>query len=70
MGDVADEQAQRLVPGAAFEVVNAVHRAQVHGIDGEAVERVGGQGGDLAPVQAIDDALDQLGLRFVGMDAK
>ena len=45
---VADEQGERLVAGAALELVDAVNGAQVDGIDGQAIEGVSGQRDDAA----------------------
>ena len=67
---VAEEQRERLVAGAGFEVVDAVDGAEVYGVDGEAVERVGGERGDFAFLQAVDDVADEVGFGFVGVDAE
>ena len=68
--DIADEQRERLVAGAGFEVVDAIDGAEIYGIDGEAVEGVSRQGGHFAGVEAINDAGDQCVFGFVGVDAK
>ena len=70
LGDVGDEQRERLVAGAGFELVDAVDGAEIYGVDGEAVEGVGGERGDVAGVEAVDDAVDQVWLGLVGMDAE
>jgi len=58
------------VAGAVFEVVDAVDGAEIYGIDGEAVEGVGGQGDDLTGVEALGYVVDEGGLGFVGIDAE
>ena len=70
LGDVGDEQREWLVTGAGLQVVDVVDRAQVHGIDREAVEGVGWQGDNLAAVAAVGHVGDQCGLRLVRMYAK
>lgn len=48
LGDFGDEQRERFVLGAGFEIVDALDGTEIDGVDGEAVEGVGGQGDELA----------------------
>ena len=42
LGDLCDEEREGLVAGASFELVDAFDGAEIDGVDGEAVEGVGG----------------------------
>ena len=70
LGGLGDEQRERLVAGAGFDLVDAVDGAEIDGVDGEAVEGVGGQRDDVAGGEAFDDVGDEVGFGFVGMDAE
>ena len=52
LGDLGDEERERLVAGAGFDLVDAIDGAEIDGVDGEAVEGVGGQRDDVAAVEA------------------
>lgn len=56
--------------GAGFEFVDAVYGAEVYGVDREAVEGVGGEGGYVAGVEAFDYAVDERGFGLVRIDAE
>ena len=68
--DVGDEKREGLVAGAGFELVDAVDGAEVYGVDGQSVKGVGGQGGYVAGVEAVDDAVDERGFGLIGIDAE
>src|SRR5216683_2601736 len=68
--DLGDQQRQGLMAGAGFDLVDAVDGLEIDRVDGETVEGVGGQGYDVAAVEAVDDLPDQFGFRLVGMDAE
>jgi len=56
--------------GAGFDLVDAVDRLEIDRVDGETIEGVGGQGYNVAAVEAVDDLPDQFGFGLVGMDAE
>jgi hypothetical protein len=69
LGDLGDEQREGLVAGAGFELVDAVDGGEIDRVDGEAVEGVGGQGDDVAAVEAVGYIANERWLGIVGMDA-
>ena len=66
----SDQQRKRLVLLPAFELVNLLHRAQVHRVHGQPIKRIGGQGNHVALAQAGNDVIDPVCLRLIGMDAQ
>jgi len=70
LGYVGDEQRERLVTGAGFQLVDVLDGAEIDGVDGEAIEGVGGERNDVAALQRLDDLGYQVGLRFVRMNTK
>ncbi len=70
LGDLVDEQRERLVAGAGLDFVDAVNGVKIDGVDGETVEGVGGQGDDVAGVETGDDLRDELRFGFVGVNAE
>ena len=67
---VGEQERERLVARAGLELVDAIDGAEVYGVDGETVEGVGGQGCDLAVVEAVNDVGDEVGFGLVRMDAE
>jgi len=61
LGDLGDEQREGLV---------AVDGLEIDGVDGEAVEGVGGKSDDIAVVEACDDVIDERWLGLVGMNTE
>ena len=70
LGDLGDEQRERLVAGAGFDLVDAVDGAQIDGVDGEAVKGVGRERDDVAAIKARDDVVDERWFGFVGVDTE
>jgi hypothetical protein len=70
VGDVGDEERERLVAGTLLDLVDAVDGAEIDGVDGEPVEGVSGKSDDLAGIEGGGDTLDERGLGLVGMDAE
>jgi len=68
LGDVGDEEGERLVAGAALDVVDAVDGVKIDGVDGETVEGIGGECDDVALVEAGNDLIDESRFGLVGMD--
>ena len=58
------------MPRTGLQVIDPVHRAQVHRVDRKPVERVGRQSDYLARVERLRDAADVFRLRLVRMYAK
>lgn len=56
--------------GAGFNLVDSVDCSEIYGIDREAVEGVGGQGGDVAGGETLDNVCDEIWFRFVRVDAE
>ena len=69
LGDVGDEERERLVTGSGFEVVDAVDGAEIYRVDGEAIEGVGGERDDLASFECVNDAQHEVWFGLLRMNA-
>jgi len=58
------------MPRPRLQLVDTIHRLQIHRIDREAIKSIRRQSDDVAAVQAIDNLADQLWFRLVGVDAE
>jgi hypothetical protein len=67
---LGQQQRQRLVPRPRLDVINALHRAQIHRVDRQPVEGVGGQRHHVACGEGAYDMADQQRLRFFRVNAK
>jgi predicted NUDIX family phosphoesterase len=54
----------------AFDLVNTLHRAQVHRIHGQAVKGIRGHADDAAGAQTGNDIFHAIRFRLIRMDAK
>jgi hypothetical protein len=70
LGDLGDEERERLVAGPGFELVDAIDGVEIDRIDGEAVKSVSRERDDVAAVETVGDILDERRLRLVGMDTE
>ena len=65
-----NQQRQGLVLLTALDLVDLLDRGEVHGIDGQSIEGVGGHGDEIALVQAGHDVVDPVLLGLIGMDTQ
>ena len=58
------------MPGTGFQFVDAVDRAKIDRVDGEAIEGVGGERDDVAAIETVGHVANERGLGLVGMDTE
>src|SRR4051812_21126327 len=68
MFDALNQQRQRLVARTRLDVINAVNRAQVQGISGQSIKRVGWHSQNGSTADLLSRIRDQRRLRICAVD--